>query len=350
MNDGRWHTVVLTISTNSMLLSVDYRPMKTTRLLTIVTGGNYFIAGGVTLSVGYSGRPMPGFIGCMRTIGIDGNYKLPSDWTEGDYCCPDQVLVDACHMTDRCNPNPCQHGGICRQNSLEFICDCKNTGYGGAVCHSSVNPLSCQAYKNVQAVNQRADVNIDVDGSGPLSPFPVTCEFYADGRIGTVLSHSNQDETPVDGFQEPGSFWQDIHYEANDDQIAALINRSSTCKQHLRYACKGSRLMNSPSPTENFRPFSWWVSRHNQMMDYWAGALPGSRKCECGVAGNCYDPTKWCNCDSDHVDYHTWLADGGEITEKENLPVKQLRFGDTGKDIFKRTSITNYYLYDLVGL
>lgn len=40
------------------------------------------------------------------------------------------------------------------------------------------------------------------------------------------------------------------------------------------------------------------MSRHNQRMDYWAGALPGSRKCECGVLGSCVDPSKWCNCDA----------------------------------------------------
>lgn len=42
----------------------------------------------------------------------------------------------------------------------------------------ALNPLSCQAFKNVQSVQQRASVNIDVDGSGPLKPFPVTCEFF----------------------------------------------------------------------------------------------------------------------------------------------------------------------------
>lgn len=94
------------------------------------------------------------------------------------------------------------------------------------------------AYKNIQAVGQRAEVKIDVDGSGPLAPFPVTCEFYADGQVATVLHHKNEDTTPVDGFQEPGSFIQDIHYEANDDQIAALINRSFTCRQNIQYACK----------------------------------------------------------------------------------------------------------------
>lgn len=96
------------------------------------------------------------------------------------------------------------------------------------------------AFKNVQAVGQRAEIKIDVDGSGPLAPFPVTCEFYANGKVGTVLHHSNEETTPVDGFQGPGSFIQDIHYEADDDQIAALINRSTSCRQHIQYACRVS--------------------------------------------------------------------------------------------------------------
>lgn len=86
-------------------------------------------------------------------------------------------------------------------------------------------------------------------------------------------------------------------------------------------------------------------------MDYWAGALPGSRKCECGVLGTCVDPSKWCNCDAGQQSkffsfasslkpfessfsytcfVSVWQEDGGDITEKDHLPVKQLRFGDTG--------------------
>lgn len=235
-----------------------------------------------------------GFVGCMRVITVDGNYKLPTDWKEEEYCCKGEVVFDACHMVDRCNPNPCKHGGVCKQNSLEFFCDCSNTGYAGAVCHTckfissyiknlnskmyflaALNPLSCQAYKNVQNVNQRANVMIDVDGSGPLNPFPVTCEFLSDGRVVTVLSHSSDHTTTVDGFQEPGSFEQQIIYEADLPQIEALLNRSQSCWQSLTYSCYASRLFNSPSDEVNFRPYSWWVSRHNQPMDYWAGALPG---------------------------------------------------------------------------
>ncbi|KAK4880887.1 hypothetical protein RN001_004206 [Aquatica leii] len=326
-NDGRWHTVVLTIGVNSMILSVDYRPMKTTRFLKMSTGGIYMIAGGVSGAIGVLGQKMPGFIGCMRSISIDGNYKLPTDWTSEEYCCKDQVVFDSCRMVDRCNPNPCEHGGVCKQNSLEFMCDCTGTGYAGSVCHTSLNALSCQAYKNVQAVNQKAEIKIDVDGSGPLAPFPVTCEFQSDGNVVTVLHHINQQTTTVDGFSEPGSFKQDIIYDADDDQIEALINRSSSCSQRIQYSCRSSRLLNSPSTIQDFNPFSWWVSRHNQRMDYWGGALPGSRKCECGILGTCIDPTKWCNCDAG---YETWAEDVGDLTEKEYLPVKQLRFGDTG--------------------
>nr|CAD7587711.1 unnamed protein product [Timema genevievae] len=211
--------------------------------------------------------------------------SVVANYATEEYCCKNEVVFDSCLMIDRCNPNPCKHSGICKQNSYEFLCDCSNTGYTGDVCHSS------------------------------------------DGRIVTVIRHSNEQTTQVDGFQEPGSFVQNIMYEADMEQMEALVNRSNSCWQRLQYACKHSRLFNSPSDEQNFRPFSWWVSRYNQKMDFWSGSLPGSRKCECGVMGTCSDPTKWCNCDSE---LEGWLEDGGDITQKEFLPVKQLRFGDTG--------------------
>ncbi|XP_033339316.1 neurexin-4 isoform X1 [Megalopta genalis] len=324
-NDGKWHQVILTISKNSLILNVDGTPMRTKRILEMITGPVYLI-GGVT---GIESNR--GFVGCMRMISIDGNYKLPTDWKEEEYCCKNEVVFDACQMMDRCNPNPCKHSGVCRQNSDEFFCDCANTGYTGAVCHTSLNPLSCEAYKNINSVNQRADIKIDVDGSGPLKPFPVVCEFYTDGRVRTIVRHNNERITPVDGFQEPGSFVQDIIYDADMDQIEALLNRSTSCRQRISYECVRSKLFNSPVPQgSEFRPNSWWVSRNNQKMDYWGGALAGSRKCECGILGNCADPTKWCNCDSD---LDGPLEDSGDITEKEYLPVKQLRFGDTGTPV-----------------
>lgn len=62
----------------------------------------------------------------------------------------------------------------------------------------------------------------------------------------TEIHHKNEEPTIVDGFQEEGSFRQNIIYEANMDQIESLINRSSNCWQSIRYECQNSRLFNSP--------------------------------------------------------------------------------------------------------
>ncbi|KAG8285648.1 biological adhesion [Homalodisca vitripennis] len=99
-NDARWHMAMLTTRLNSLVLTVDNRPMKTTRLLNMRTGAAYLIGGGV--------YGMPGFVCCMRLIRIDGNYKLPTDWKEEEYCCKGEVVFNTCQMMDRCNPNPCK--------------------------------------------------------------------------------------------------------------------------------------------------------------------------------------------------------------------------------------------------
>jgi len=62
-------------------------------------------------------------------------------------------------------------------------------------------------------------------------------------------------------------------------------------------------------------------------MDYWGNAPQGSRKCECGVQNNCVIENTWCNCDGG---LDAEVADSGWLTEKEYLPVRKLRFGDTG--------------------
>ncbi|KAK9504052.1 hypothetical protein O3M35_010488 [Rhynocoris fuscipes] len=333
-NDGRWHQCMLTISENLLVLSINSRPMRTTRLLSITTGAYYFVADGTD--------DMPGFVGCMRLVSIDGNYKLPTDWKPEEYCCKGEIVFDSCQMTDRCNPNPCEHGGTCSQSSNEFFCHCENTGYSGAVCHSPVNQVSCEAIRNSGYSGEVTTETIDIDGSGPLEPFQVTCKFLAGGVTVTEVHHSSE-EGSVDGYQEAGSYKQDIIYDANFKQLEALTNRSTTCSQYIYYSCLQSKLFNSPSTEENFRPYAWWVSRNNQKMDYWGGSVPGTRKCHCGIMGTCIDPTKWCNCDSG---LDSRLSDEGEIKDKNELPVRQLRFGDTGTPLDEKEG--NYRLGPLI--
>lgn len=75
-NDGRWHVVVLSIKTNDVTFSVDYRPMKTTRLLKIMTGGTYLFAGGISQPLGYSNTIFQGRLICWFLMSITIVYLL----------------------------------------------------------------------------------------------------------------------------------------------------------------------------------------------------------------------------------------------------------------------------------
>ena len=151
------------------------------------------------------------------------------------------------------------------------------------------------------------------------------------GGVGvTVISHDSENRTLVDGFEDAGSYSRDINYTgASFPQLAGLTNVSVHCEQFIKYECRGS-IMNF-----NITPHAWWVSRNSIKMTYWGGAPPGSRKCACGMNDTCAqltDSTKaraYCNCDANDAE---WREDSGLLTDKTYLPVKQLRFGDTGYD------------------
>jgi len=72
--------------------------------------------------------------------------------------------------------------------------------------------------------------------------------------------------------------------------------------------------------------YAWWVSRDSTKMTYWGGAS-GSGKCACGMTNSCAVSSHGCNCDASDL---AWREDSGLLTDKSNLPVRQLRFGDTG--------------------
>ncbi|KAI8491424.1 hypothetical protein Bbelb_310570 [Branchiostoma belcheri] len=138
-------------------------------------------------------------------------------------------------------------------------------------------------------------------------------------RGATLLGACGLDEarTRVKGFEAPGSYSKDVTYWNSMDQVSAVVDRSSHCKQHIKYECLASVIW-------EHRPVAWWVTWDGRQADYWGGASPGSGKCACGQTGTC--PGR-CNCD---VNVYTWREDSGFLSHKNDLPVTQLRFGDTG--------------------
>ena len=147
------------------------------------------------------------------------------------------------------------------------------------------------------------------------------CDMTDKKGVGvTVISHDSESRTNVRGYEDKGSYKRDIHYKgASLSQLASLTSVSSHCEQFIKYECYHSGLwFNSP--------YGWWVSRDSSKMTYWGGASPGSGKCACGMNNSCA-ARKRCNCDAND---QVWREDSGFLTDKTKLPVKQLRFGDTG--------------------
>ena len=137
----------------------------------------------------------------------------------------------------------------------------------------------------------------------------------------TVISHDGESRTLVKGYERQGSYSRDIHYAgASLSQLASLTRVSSHCEQFIKYECRGSALL------YNNNLYGWWVSRDSQKMTYWGGAF-GNGKCACGMTNSCLNNHYGCNCDNEES---VLREDSGLLTDKTKLPVKQLRFGDTG--------------------
>ena len=87
------------------------------------------------------------------------------------------MIIVCCVILCRCDPNPCEHGGICSQNYIQFDCDCDATGYEGGVCHKSKYMISCDEALELNPLESAIETTIDIDDSGPLEPFAATCVF-----------------------------------------------------------------------------------------------------------------------------------------------------------------------------
>ena len=103
------------------------------------------------------------------------------------------------------------------------------------------------------------------------------------------------------------------------DPIVAIIKRSTSCEQFVKYKCFKAGFWFSD-------PYSWWVSRNGSRMVYWGGAKPNSGKCACGMTNSCIRKNYPCNCDQN---WNIWTEDSGLLTDKNTLPVTELKFGDT---------------------
>ncbi|CAB4041804.1 Hypothetical predicted protein [Paramuricea clavata] len=134
----------------------------------------------------------------------------------------------------------------------------------------------------------------------------------------TVIGHNSESRTRVKGYELAGLYKRKIKYDVSMEQIVAIMKQSKNCEQYIRYECHASMLFSDDH--------GWWVSRQGWKMNYWGGAAVNSGKCACGMTNSCAGGGK-CNCDKNDL---RWREDSGYLTDKNTLPVTELRFGDTG--------------------
>uniref|UniRef100_A0A3B4ZVE3 Contactin-associated protein-like 4 n=1 Tax=Stegastes partitus TaxID=144197 RepID=A0A3B4ZVE3_9TELE len=322
LNDGQWHSVDVASRRSRLIVSVDKEEGGVAHAnpsFPVIVGGQLFF-GGKNHGLQDCENPFNVFQGCMRLLTVDNQ---PVDLIRvqhrllGNYS---QLQIDMCGIIDRCSPSRCEHGGRCSQSWNVFHCNCSDSGYSGAICHSAVYEQSCEAYKHNG--NTSGHFYIDVDGSGPIRPQLVYCNMTEENTW-MVMQHNNTELTSV--RPSPGVNQHLVHfdYSAQEEQLLAAISQSEHCEQELSYHCRKSRLLN----TLEGSPFSWWLGGPGSggVQTYWGGAHPGSQQCACGLQGDCVDPQHYCNCDADRME---WTEDSGLLTHKESLPVRSLVLGD----------------------
>ncbi|XP_041861798.1 contactin-associated protein-like 4 isoform X2 [Melanotaenia boesemani] len=324
LNDGQWHSVELTSKQDHLSITVDKDEGATahTNIPLPLTSDSQLFFGGCPAQRDSQEckNPFNVFQGCMRLLTLDNQ---PVDFIKvqqrllGNYS---NLQIDMCGIIDRCSPSYCEHGGRCTQSWSTFHCNCTNTGYRGATCHSSIYEQSCEMYKHKGSTS--GFYHIDVDGSGPVKSQLVYCNMTED-KTWIVIQHNNTELTRVQFSPERSQHFAHFDYSSEEEQLATIISQSEYCEQELFYHCRRSRLLNTPDGS----PFSWWVGGPDpsQIQTYSSGALSGSRQCACGLQDNCLDSSYYCNCDAD---YDQWTNDSGLLTHKGSLPVRSLVLGD----------------------
>ncbi|KAG7488620.1 hypothetical protein MATL_G00036130 [Megalops atlanticus] len=322
LNDGQWHDVRFLAKENFAMLTIDgdeASAVRTNTPIQLQTGGVYYFGGYFLRS-----SPAPtqrSFQGCMQLIHVDDQLADLHAVEQGTLGAFENVSLDMCAIIDRCVPNHCEHGGRCTQTWDSFSCACDGTGYTGATCHTSVYEQSCEAYKHL---GRSSDTYwIDPDGSGPLGPFRVNCNMTED-KVWTTVVNNLRPQTSVTGSSREKRTVLQLNYSASMEQVSAITGSAEHCEQHVAYACRMSRLLNTPEGT----PYTWWVGKGSEKHFYWGGSGPGIQKCACGIERNCTDPKYYCNCDADQKQ---WKEDSGLLVYKDHLPVNQVAVGDTNR-------------------
>ena len=137
--------------------------------------------------------------------------------------------------------------------------------------HISVFPLLCdlvlescdEIWYSGNGAAQSNYYTIDIDGSGPLQPFPVYCNFSAETP--TTIVHHDKEQRQSTGRTSSNSspYSVSISYRNNGvfistDKVSALVDMFEKCYYHYKHEC-----------TENILTESGWLFRNGTESKNW---------------------------------------------------------------------------------
>lgn len=130
-NDSLWKMVHLNFEPTKVSLNVSgwnvFKPINFSLLNFSVIFGyqehwpNFFMRDDVD--------QIPGFIGCIQDISINGDIIIPNQNSEL------YGAIEGCYRRDQCEGSPC-HNGFCKDNWLSYECICSRPYFGSACEYS----------------------------------------------------------------------------------------------------------------------------------------------------------------------------------------------------------------------
>ncbi|XP_033633182.1 lymphocyte antigen 75-like [Asterias rubens] len=256
------------------------------------------------------------FIGAEYWIGFsDNNEEGTWEWSDNTYS-----TYTAWNPGEPNNANSKEHCGVMMysEEGLWYDLDCGSSKY--YICEYPLNVISCAEWKR-QGYTSNGYYVIDPDGPGQGNdPYRIYCDMTSDGSTGiTVFNHNQEMRQHVQGYESPLSYVRTLRYnDVTTAQVTALADIAGSCTQYISFECYGS--------TGSYG-YTAWFTRNGDMADYWGGAPSSTSVCACGYYGNCDNGHSRCNC---QVNDYNWRSDVGDLSDKNDLPVTQIKIGDTG--------------------
>lgn len=311
---GSWHEVRLSLNKDTATVSLG------TQTKTAAVHANGLQNFGETILIGKETQQVPNLLGWIWRMNINGKLLSYSNATRIS-----AVSIGIYKMEDHCFPNKCNNTGRCIQSHNGSRCNCSNTSYTGETCSQPKQGPKRTCHEYFTSGKR-------INGMYTIKPgskeFQVYCKMDGPDGATTIVQHKQGSKLRAvyESAHSDNDFYKHLFdYKVDMNEVDELVQASGHCRQYIKYFCSRSTLMYS-NDKENAlvnRYGARWFSRDGKIRSYWAGGAPDSFSCECGMKGECADPSLKCNCD---IMDKEWRSDGGYLRNKEDLPVTKIQF------------------------